>query len=459
MQPAIIPFQIVVGARSVGGLSLKAVAAGRTAEAAFELPTLPDEREALSLALGQTLFPAPLRQLLLDVARGADEAGARVQIQLQVQPPELAALPWEWAALGPEGAWRPALREDYALVRVGRGARSVPTLSVAGPLRLLVVCAPGADSAAAALGHALAHEVRAERLVVDLLRDADPLAVRAALAEEPCHVLHLVAPAAYGQPAGAPADGAPRLRLGRSLDGAGLAGLLDDQPGLRLITLADGAGGDPWALAALASALHETSGLATLALGGINEQQAAAFCGACYAALAAGDSADLAGVDGRATLEAAGGPWGRARLCIAPGGEQLFQLRPASASDPHSQAAYASSSGTPGVRQRLDPDDEQAAPVSAPLGVPLRPQRAVGAALRGALAPLASFAVQATKVGAPARRARPDETQSNWLRPRLLLLLLACLVLALMVSRVLPSAATADELPRATATSGALVGP
>ena len=193
MTVAAISFQLVVGGRSAAGYSMRATAAGRSAEATLALPPLPDDCDALGLALGRALFPPPIRQLLLDVARGADAAGARVQLQLQLAAPELQAIPWEWATLGSEVPWRPALREDYTLLRVVAAPRPQPALAVLGPLRLLIACAPGATAAAAPLGHALAEPVRAGLLGVDLLRDADPLTLREALAEEPCHALHLVA--------------------------------------------------------------------------------------------------------------------------------------------------------------------------------------------------------------------------------------------------------------------------
>ena len=47
------------------------------------------------LALGRALFTAPIRALLLEAAHTAVAKGARVQVRLQINSPELAALPWE----------------------------------------------------------------------------------------------------------------------------------------------------------------------------------------------------------------------------------------------------------------------------------------------------------------------------------------------------------------------------
>lgn len=433
---AVIPFQIVIGGRDAGGYGLRAMAAGRVAEARLALADLPADPESLGAALGAALFPVPVRQLLIDVAHGADEAAARVQIQLGVAAPELAALPWEWASLGAASPWRPALRDDYALMRVGRSPHSRPTLPVVGPVRLLIACAPGAAVAAAApLGHALAVAVRAGDLVVDLLRDSDPAALREALAEEPCHVLHLVAADAIGT------GSSTRLRMGRVIDAAGLAGLLADYGDLRLLSLAADLGAEAGALAEVAATLHERLGLATLALGDLDNGQVAAFCGPCYGAIAAGDPVDLAVTDGRAALAAAGEPWGAPRLWATPGAERLFAALPADAAP------------APVRRRALEPTELDVG-LSAPVGTPVRPRPAAAALSRSAnqaLSKARSFVVDVTTVGKPAQRPRSTATPSTWLQPRLIALIIACLVLALLVSQVLvlPGDAGAGAVPAA----------
>lgn len=437
--PAVIPFQLVVGGRGPGGsYLLRATAAGRIAEAALELPALPAEGAALGATLGAALFPPPLRRLLLDVARGADEAGARVQIQLQVAPPELAALPWEWLSLGKTEPWRPAIRDDYALVRVGRPGPRRPTLTVSGPLRLLIVCAPGCEPAAAHLGHALAEPVRAGLITADLLSDATPEELTRALDEEPCHLLHIVAPADLVR-------GEPRLRLGRSMDAPGLIGLLGDHPGLRLVTFA--AAGPAQPATALAAALHDGTGLACLALGGLDKAQAANFCAACYAGIAAGDPADLAATDGRLALANADGPWGLPQIYLGSGCEQLFRLRPleqaarvaiAPADIPSERAQPAPARSTRSQRRTRSRRGEQENPLwRMPLtGIPW--PRLTLPALPAAMGrPLSLFAVQSTAVGAPARRAPAEERRGPALNPRLAVLALALVVLVLMVVPVL----------------------
>ncbi len=445
MSAAVIPFQLSVSGRGPASYVVRAFAAGRGAEAPLTPPDPRDAPDVLSLALGRALFPGPVRQLLIDVARGADEAGARVQIQLYAAP-DLAGLPWEWASLGQSSPWRPAVREDYTLVRSGSLRPAIEPLPVAGPLRLLIACAAGVETAIGPLGHALAEAVRAGLLVVDLLRDTDPLSLREALAEEPCHALHLIAADAWGQGEGA------RLRLGRGLDVAGLAGILADYPNLRLVTFAADREADPAALGTMAAGLHEALGMTTVALGGLEPDQVARFSGPLYQAIALGDPADLAITDGRLALEASGAPWGAPRLWLVPGTERLFTPLPLDAQPP--------------PRREVIPETEH-----LPVGTPLRPQREPAPPGRAArtLATARAFVVKTTTVGKPAQRAR-SQPRGPLLQPRLIALAAALLVLALLVSRVLPSDAATEgqrdaaitalpTLQPVTAATEALSGP
>lgn len=427
MSAAVIPFQIAVVGRGPGPYTLRAGAAGRTAEATLDLSALPDDPAALGPALGQALFPPPLRGLLMDVARGADTSGARMQIQLQMASPELEALPWEWASLGEQARWRPAIRDDYTLVRVGQRARPAPTLSVAGPLRLLIACAAGAASYAEALGPALADAVRDGRLVVDLLRDATPDALADALAEEPCHLLHLIAPVEEG-----PRGTGPRLRLGMPLDAGALIDLLADQPGLRLITIAptDETEVSP---TPLASALHEATQIATITLADLDADTVAVFCAGCYGAVARHDPVDLAVTDGRAALIAAGGGWGQPRLHLAPGGEQLFRegvpSRGAQSAGPTTARSWR------GARRAATAPDQGDDDPQAPHE--RRPQRGRRGDRARPFAPLALFAVESTAVGSPTRRALSLPTPSFQISPKIVILMVALALLVVMVSRVL----------------------
>ncbi len=420
----IIPFQIVIGGRGPGGAcGLRATAAGRSAEASIEIPAPADDPAAYGVALGQAVFGPAVRQLLLDVARGADEAGARIQIQLRATP-DLVGLPWEWMCLGSQTLWQPAIRDDYTLVRVAQGVRPPPALVVASPLRLLIAAAPGCGPAADALGAALAGEVRARRLIVDRLRDADPAGLAEALAEEPCHLLHLIAPATPGMSGGPARAALPRLRLGRSLDAQALAGILEDQPDLRMVTLCGDGPDSAEPLAALAAALHTACGLATLAVGLLDGTHEADFCAACYAMVAAGEPVDLAVTAGRAGLAEFGGLWGAPQLMIAAGGETLFRI------------------GAAVTARVARPERRAQVAVRRPTGQRREPGRLDGA----------------MQIFEPITRPRPalrgrDEAESppRRLRPRVIVLIVASLILILMVGRSLrwpdPATPTAPTTP------------
>jgi hypothetical protein len=312
------------------------------------------------------------------------------------------------------------VREDYTLVRSGELRPPPRPLPLSGPVRLLIACAPEAEAGIAPLGHALADTALSGRLVIDLLRDSDPRTLREALAEEPCHVLHIIAADAWGY------GNAARLWLGRGLDGAGLAAMLADHPDLRLVSLTASADADLAALSAVANHLHDELGITAMSLGGLDAAQVAAFCGPCYAAIAAGDAVDLAVTDGRAALEGQEGPWGAPRLWLVPGTEALFTYVPEPARvEPPPAVAYA--------------------PPRMPVGAPLRPRRAT-AAMNRALQTARAFVVDTTRVGKPVKRPpRTAQSPNPLLQPRLIALAAAILVLITLVSRVLPSSTAGDE--------------
>jgi peptidoglycan/xylan/chitin deacetylase (PgdA/CDA1 family) len=285
-----------------------------------------DDAAVFGRALGRALFTPPLRELLLQSVKLAARVGGRLQLQLQIAPPELAPLPWELMTIGLARPWSPALHDDYALVRVSRGARPAAPAVVVGPLRILAVAAPGEELQLDALEVALAGQVRAGRIELRLLRDATPATLDGALLSEPVHVLHCAAPVALSE------RGAPRLMLRRGMETFDLLDLLSGAGDLRLVTLA-GPQGDAgrvgMALPALASLLAADLP-ATLAFGGpLPARLSARFAAACYAELAAGAPVDLAAAAGRRALaETSGGRgWGLAQLRLAPGGEHLFAFR------------------------------------------------------------------------------------------------------------------------------------
>ncbi|MBK9714230.1 MAG: polysaccharide deacetylase family protein [Kouleothrix sp.] len=344
MRQTIAPFQISIGPRTIGD-AYPVRARFDRAETPAEL-LLPGgvldlaarlgqaggaaplgDPAALGRALGRALFTPAIRDLLLRAAKDAAQAGARLQLQLQISPTELAALPWEWVTVGVTRAWSPALRDDYALVRVGRGPRPAAPTPLAGPLCILAIGAANEALQLSALETALDDAARAGRVELRVLRDPAPAAIERALMDGPVHILHCAAPVALTE------RGAPRLLLRREGEPLDLSGLLADARGLRLVTLA-GPQGDASSIGVaaptLATTLLSAELPATIAFcGALPARLSARFAAACYGQLAAGLPVDLAVTAGRRALveDGAGRGWGMAQLRLLPGGEQLFAFR------------------------------------------------------------------------------------------------------------------------------------
>ncbi|MEF3273628.1 MAG: polysaccharide deacetylase [Chloroflexus sp.] len=392
MQEIIIPFHIVIGARTPQGYPLRAQGGGRSVEAMMPPPVLTQPLSEAGEVLGEWLLSPPIRRLLLDLAQEAAERSARMQVQLEVAAPELAVLPWEWLTLSNgEQRWQPAIRDDYPLVRISvHTVPPLPPCRVAGPLRVLIAVAHGHEAIADALGEALIEPVRAESLVVDRLRDATVDAIVAELAAEPRHILHLIGNLEQ------PPRQASRMRLGRAVNAVELAELLVGIDNLRLLIVA----GQPFeACVKLAADFHERDGRAVIALPDLSPAAHARWSAACYQALISGEPIDIAMTMGRAELAAAREPWGAPQLYLTPGGEQLFR-----------------------------PGEPPIAP--APLAI----VRSLRQSPPGQRMP--RFAPTATSVGAPGRRLQAL-TRRFRVQPQLIALIIASLVLIVLVSQTL----------------------
>jgi peptidoglycan/xylan/chitin deacetylase (PgdA/CDA1 family) len=340
-QPHALPFHIAIGPRGSDGVyAVRATTKGGETTTELELPEallalanrllqpgirLPlGDAPALGQALGRALLAPPLRDMLLRSARAAAQSGDRLQVQLQIATPELAALPWEWMALGAARPWSPALRDDYALVRVGRSMPAPSPVAVAGALRILAIGSLGEELQLESLHAALAPAVHNGQVELRLLRDATPHTLEIALGSDTPHVLHCAAPIGFA------ANGAPHLLLGRGLAAFDLAALAAEARELRLVTLA-GQQGDAAAVSAapalMAALLVGEELPAVIAFGGpLPAPLTARFAAACYARLTEGAPVDLAVTAGRSALaeHANSRGWGFPQLRLLPGGEQLF---------------------------------------------------------------------------------------------------------------------------------------
>lgn len=342
--------QLTVGARAEGGYLVRVTAGDRELEHDLDLPDeladlgaqllkpntiVPlDTPEAIGLKLGRALFSPEIRDLVLRYTRTAAAAGRRVQIRLQIADHELATLPWEWVALGGARSWVPALRDDYALIRVGRGVSPPQPLPLDGPLRILAVGAPGELAQLDALEAALAETLQRGSIDLRLLSDATAEALASALDEIDPAIVHLAAPVLLTS------EEELEVRLNRPIDAFALADMLRSREHLRLVTVC-GSRGDGQLLSAtpglLAALLLGERQPATLAVGGALTASALAGAAAsCYTLLAAGAPIDLATTAGRRWLADNGGApvWGHLQVRALPDTGQLFRPRRAAATTP-----------------------------------------------------------------------------------------------------------------------------
>lgn len=289
---------------------------------------------AVGRALGRALFTPPVRTLLLDAARSAAADGARLQVRLQINAPELAALPWEYLSLGGTNVWTPALRTDYTLVRAGRRVLPPPPLPLREPLRVLAVASPGNGHCLEALERALAPGIRAGRIDLRTAQDADSATLQRALAEDAPHVLHLAARVILAP------DQRLELGLGAMIDAGDLIDLLADAANLRLVTLTGGEGdGQRLDIAPVlcAAVLIDERLPATIAFSTpLPAGEAAQFAALCYEQLALGAPVDRAVTVGRAALARTGDHWGAPVLRVAPDTGALFHPLPRRAARPRS---------------------------------------------------------------------------------------------------------------------------
>lgn len=289
---------------------------------------------AVGRALGRALFAPAVRTLLLDTARTAAADGARLQVRLQINAPELAALPWEYLSLGSTNVWTPALRADYTLVRAGRRVPSPPPLPLREPLRVLAVASPGNGHCLDALERTLAPGIRAGRIDLRTASDADSATLRRALADEMPHVLHMAARVVLTP------DQRLELDLGSMIDAGDLIDLLADAADLRLVTLTGSEGnGQRLDIAPVlcAALLIDERLPATIAFSApLPAGEAAQFAALCYEQVALGAPVDLAVTVGRAALARTGDHWGAPVLRIVPDTGALFQPLPRRAARPRS---------------------------------------------------------------------------------------------------------------------------
>lgn len=304
------------------------------------LPT--SDEAALGIFLARQVFTPTIRSLLMRSANQARQANTPLRLLLQIDPPELAALPWEWMTIAGRSHWSPALLDDYGLVRIpGFDAEryraeaniadspfALPR-SLRQPLRLLLAAPDTEDATLRQVRGALHELVRARRVQLAVEPVATPQELQQAVRRQRPHVLHLFGAVDFI------ARGRARLRLdnGQELDAAGLVALLRAQtasllprrsalPALVIEGAAAYAGRLTSAPPHLALEATRHGLPACIAFHSpLYPAESALFAGALYAALVKGDGIDEATTAGRRALNegGAGDVWGMPMLAARYG--------------------------------------------------------------------------------------------------------------------------------------------
>lgn len=106
------------------------------------------DEEEMGAYLARQIFVESVRSYLLESIEHARTQEVPLAISFQIDPPELASLPWEWLTIKGRQSWSPALLDDYGFVRQieRRAARELyglanpwDLLREAGPLRVLLL--------------------------------------------------------------------------------------------------------------------------------------------------------------------------------------------------------------------------------------------------------------------------------------------------------------------------------
>lgn len=294
-------------------------------------PVYYDDPHELGRELGAVLYPTEVQDLMQRAAAIALRSKRRVQIQLQIAVPELAALPWEWASIAASQPWAPARSDDFPVVRLSAVVNPAPTLTSGGPLRVLV-CVSEADSDALRLLHSLLSvEIAQQRITIDIVVVATSTDIDVALRRNPPHIIHFVAAVTLD------ADQVVTMHYDTTIDIDELQDMLQHYPciGMVVITPTGPHSAELLALPQIYAALLLNRTLVTaIAFGGMCRADVITrYAATCYNAILDGTPIDLAVTRARRVLGNIDiDPlWGYPQLRMVPGAEQVFTRAPVSA--------------------------------------------------------------------------------------------------------------------------------
>ena len=304
------------------------------------LPVFYDDPHELGRELGQILYPPEVQDMLSDATQNALRTKRRVQIQLQIAVPELAALPWEWASIAHPQPWAPARTDDFPVVRHSAVAKPAQPIVIDGPLRVLI-CVTDADAdALRVISSLLAIEVAQQRIFVDVVVVTTITDIEVALQRTPVHILHCVAPVQVDH------DQVLTMRFEEAIDIDDFRDLLTPYPTIGMVVITPVGPQSAQIMAypqIYAALLLNNTLMAAIAFGGVCRADVVTrFAATCYNAIIDGMPIDLAVSHARRTLGNIDVDplWGYPQLRLITGGEAVFSIAP-----PHHRVEWIRSAG------------------------------------------------------------------------------------------------------------------
>lgn len=283
---------------------------------------------ALGRTLGGILFPAVVRDLLISSAREANTENGRIQIQLQIAVPELAALPWEWAVIEGTRSWAPSVNEDYGVVRLSSVTEPAPPIGVDGPLQVLMCVPPNQKSEYSAIHTLLQNEIAEQRIHITIVEIHGLADLNNALSRDVYHVVHLVGDVTLNH------EQYMNITFGTEIDVFELQEVLSTYSDIGLVCVTCGGLEEPQIRAIpqiFAALLLSRTINAAITFSGVSSPDIIVrFAATCYNAIIDDIPLDLAVTRGRRALTSGrrDTSWGLPQLRIVPGTDRLFLFEP-----------------------------------------------------------------------------------------------------------------------------------
>ena len=308
------------------------------------------ERWTQATQFGELLFDALMSDELrscFDVSMNLvrqSEQGLR--IRLRIEPPELAALPWEMMRDKRSDKFI-SLSVFSSVVRYIELQQATPPLVTRPPLCILIVISSPTDQGSLNveretdhISRALDDLVRKGAVKITIMRDANLLAVQKQLRDEAYNVLHYIGHGHFGERSGEGylvfENSQKRSHL---VSGRKLGPLLRDEDTLRLVMLnacSTAVTSEARPFSGVATSLVQAGIPAVVAMQtNITDDAALQFSQVFYESLADGCPLDTAVAEGRKAIEFSAGhtiEWAIPQLFMRVGDGVLFDIRPHSPS-------------------------------------------------------------------------------------------------------------------------------